>query len=56
MPVLGFIGLGAMGGRMAKQLLAEGYEIVVHDKRPEAVAPLVHAGASPAEDANEVGE
>lgn len=50
---LGFIGLGMMGGPMAKNLLAAGYRLLVLDTRPEALAPVVEAGgeamASPAE-------
>ncbi|GAA3445381.1 NAD(P)-dependent oxidoreductase [Planomonospora venezuelensis] len=47
----GFIGLGQMGAPMARHLTGRG--LVVHDTRPEAVAPLVDGGAraaaSPAE-------
>ncbi len=38
-----FIGLGQMGAPMAGHLTGAG--LVVHDARPEAVAPLVKAGA-----------
>ncbi|MDM0021792.1 NAD(P)-dependent oxidoreductase [Variovorax saccharolyticus] len=44
-PVVGFIGLGAMGAPMAARLQAAGYPLVVHDRREEAIAPLVQAGA-----------
>ncbi|WP_141577622.1 NAD(P)-dependent oxidoreductase [Actinomadura sp. WMMA1423] len=40
---VGFIGLGQMGAPMAAHLAGEG--LVVYDARPEAVAPLVKAGA-----------
>ncbi|MGH2587818.1 MAG: NAD(P)-dependent oxidoreductase [Dehalococcoidia bacterium] len=50
---VGFIGLGTMGQHMARHLQAAGYELVVHDLRPEAAASHVDAGAvwadSPAE-------
>ena len=42
---IGFIGLGAMGGRMAGALLEGGSNLVVFDERPEAMAPLVERGA-----------
>ena len=55
---VGFIGLGRMGEPMALRLVAAGYELVVHDVRPESVAPLVAKGAraakSPAEVASAV--
>jgi 3-hydroxyisobutyrate dehydrogenase-like beta-hydroxyacid dehydrogenase len=50
---VGFIGLGRMGEPMALRLVAAGYELVVHDVRPEGVAALTakgaRAAASPAE-------
>jgi 2-hydroxy-3-oxopropionate reductase len=49
--ILGFIGLGIMGKPMAKNLRKAGYELIVYDIRPGAVADLVevgaHAGKSP---------
>jgi 3-hydroxyisobutyrate dehydrogenase-like beta-hydroxyacid dehydrogenase len=42
---VGFIGLGRMGEPMALRLVAAGYELVVHDARPEAVAKLAAKGA-----------
>ncbi|MDD5298315.1 MAG: NAD(P)-dependent oxidoreductase [Rhodocyclaceae bacterium] len=49
----GFIGTGAMGRPMILNLLAGGFEVYFHARRPEAAAPLVAAGAvacaSPAE-------
>jgi 3-hydroxyisobutyrate dehydrogenase-like beta-hydroxyacid dehydrogenase len=47
-PAIGFIGLGAMGGGMARNLLAAGYELIGYDLRPEAVAAC--PGAQAAED------
>jgi 3-hydroxyisobutyrate dehydrogenase-like beta-hydroxyacid dehydrogenase len=44
-PRLGFIGLGAMGGRMARRLLAAGYELTVHDRARERAQPLELRGA-----------
>jgi 3-hydroxyisobutyrate dehydrogenase-like beta-hydroxyacid dehydrogenase len=42
---IGFVGLGAMGSRMAGLLLEDGTRLAVFDQRPEAMAPLVDAGA-----------
>jgi 3-hydroxyisobutyrate dehydrogenase len=44
-PRLGFIGLGAMGGRMARRLLAAGYDLTVHDRNRERARPLELSGA-----------
>jgi 3-hydroxyisobutyrate dehydrogenase-like beta-hydroxyacid dehydrogenase len=44
-PRLGFIGLGAMGGRMARRLLDAGYDLTVHDRKREQARPLEQAGA-----------
>lgn len=48
-PVLGFVGLGRMGGPMSRRLLAAGYEVVVNDQSAEAIAAVVEAGASSAD-------
>ena len=42
---VGFIGLGNMGKPMATNVLKAGFELTVHDIRPEPVAELVAAGA-----------
>jgi 3-hydroxyisobutyrate dehydrogenase-like beta-hydroxyacid dehydrogenase len=42
---IGFVGLGAMGSRMAGLLLEDGARLTVFDERPEAMAPLVDRGA-----------
>ena len=44
-PRLGFIGLGGMGGRMARRLLAAGYDLTVHDRTRERARPLEQSGA-----------
>ncbi|HSP49485.1 MAG TPA: NAD(P)-dependent oxidoreductase [Pseudolabrys sp.] len=55
---IGFIGLGNMGGPMARRLIEAGHKLVVYDTRNDAVAPLVALGAqvasSPADVANRV--
>jgi 3-hydroxyisobutyrate dehydrogenase len=45
---LAFIGVGRMGGRMAKRLLDAGYAVAIFDPSAEAVAPLVERGATAA--------
>lgn len=51
--LLGFVGVGRMGGPMASRLLDAGYRLCVYDVSDEATAPLVARGAelaaSPAE-------
>ena len=42
---IGFIGTGNIGAPIAAQMLRAGHELVVHDRRPEAAAPLLQAGA-----------
>lgn len=50
---IGFIGMGVMGKPMAKNLVKNGYSLIVFDVKPEPVAELVAMGqesaASPAE-------
>jgi len=46
--IVGFIGLGTMGGAMARNLLKKGHRLVVADVNPDAVAALTSAGASAA--------
>jgi 3-hydroxyisobutyrate dehydrogenase-like beta-hydroxyacid dehydrogenase len=45
---IGFIGLGSMGFPMATNLLNAGADLVVYDRRPEAVRELVSMGAEEA--------
>ena len=58
-PVIGFIGLGAMGGGMVDNLLAAGFDVIGFDLREEALARLKERGgrraSSPAEAASEAG-
>jgi len=51
-----FIGLGAMGSRMAANLLKAGYEVTVCDLAPEAVKKLADSGAKTAASAREAAE
>ena len=43
--VLGFVGLGHMGGPMSSRLLDAGYSLCVFDTNPDAMTPLVARGA-----------
>ena len=51
--LLGFVGVGRMGGPMSSRLLDAGYSLCIYDKDPNAAAALVARGArlarSPAE-------
>lgn len=46
---IAFIGLGNMGGPMAKNLLKQGFEVTVYDLSPSAITELKEAGANIAE-------
>lgn len=52
---VGFVGLGAMGGPMASNLLKAGYPLTVYDLVPARVQSLSEKGAAPAASAAEVG-
>ncbi len=47
---IGIIGLGRMGGNIARRLMAHDHACVVYDARPEAVSELEKAGAMGASD------
>ncbi len=51
--IIGFIGLGNMGGPMAKRLAAAGYEVHAFDINNAALDEAVAAGVHRAEDAND---
>jgi 3-hydroxyisobutyrate dehydrogenase len=53
---LGFIGLGQMGGQMAKHLARAGNDIIVFDQRRAAIDAVASAGASGADSTMAVGE
>jgi 3-hydroxyisobutyrate dehydrogenase-like beta-hydroxyacid dehydrogenase len=40
----GFIGVGQMGGGLARNLIRAGREVLVHDLNPEAVQQAIAAG------------
>lgn len=53
---VGIVGLGAMGGAMARRLIERGFDLVVHDTRPERMEAVSAAAAdSPAEVASGSG-
>jgi 3-hydroxyisobutyrate dehydrogenase-like beta-hydroxyacid dehydrogenase len=43
--VVGFVGLGIMGGRIAANLQKAGYKLVVHDLQRQAASRHLNAGA-----------
>ena len=53
-PVIGFIGLGLMGGNMVENLQNKGFKLVVMDLNKDAVAKVVARGASTASSAKEL--
>lgn len=46
---IGFIGVGRMGGPMARRLIEAGYDLTIFDTSAEAMAPLLAKGAKKAE-------
>lgn len=55
-PAVGFIGLGAMGARMAQRLIDAGHPLVVHDRDASASARLEAAGARSVASPREVAD
>ncbi len=55
MAKVGFIGLGIMGRPMAINLINAGHEVTAFDVFPEAITPVVEAGATAASSCAEVG-
>jgi 3-hydroxyisobutyrate dehydrogenase-like beta-hydroxyacid dehydrogenase len=54
--IVGFVGLGAMGSRMARRLLAAGHTVVGYNRTPERARALVGAGLEPAKSPRAVAE
>lgn len=48
MSKIGFVGIGAMGLNMSRNLLKAGFDLLVYNRTPEKCAPLVEAGAQTA--------
>ncbi len=55
-PALGFVGLGAMGGRMARRLLDGGFALHGYNRTPAKAADLVAAGMTLAASPRAVAE
>jgi 3-hydroxyisobutyrate dehydrogenase len=53
---VGFVGLGNVGGKLAGSLLRNGFELVVRDLDPAAMAPFLDAGAETAATGAELAE
>jgi 3-hydroxyisobutyrate dehydrogenase-like beta-hydroxyacid dehydrogenase len=45
---IGVIGVGNMGGAVARSMIRGGFDVIVHDLRPDAIQPLVDIGATAA--------
>ncbi|MBI3971642.1 MAG: NAD(P)-dependent oxidoreductase [Chloroflexi bacterium] len=54
--ILGFIGLGAMGGHMTRNLVKAGYRVVAYDLRSERLEACVAAGALAGRSAGDVAQ
>jgi len=55
-PTLGFIGLGAMGSRVARRLLDAGYPLNVYNRTVEKSRALAHAGATVCESPSQLAQ
>ena len=53
---VGFIGLGLMGSRMARNILKAGFPLTVWNRTREKMKPLLEAGAEGADSPREVAE
>lgn len=54
--LVGFIGVGMMGGPMARRMLQAGHALVVHDVDPAAIRPLIRLGARVARSPKDVAD
>jgi 3-hydroxyisobutyrate dehydrogenase-like beta-hydroxyacid dehydrogenase len=54
--VVGFVGLGTMGGKMTTNILKVGYKVVVHDLHRQAASHHLQAGAEWAETPSALAE
>lgn len=53
---IGFIGLGAMGSRIARNIIKAGFTCTIYDVRREAMEDLIRLGAYPASSPKDVAE
>ena len=56
MEKVGFVGLGIMGAAMARNLLAAGHDLVVHNRTRAKAEKLAEHGTSVADSPGEVAE
>jgi 3-hydroxyisobutyrate dehydrogenase-like beta-hydroxyacid dehydrogenase len=56
LPAVGIVGIGSMGGAVARRILEGGYRLRVHDARPEAVRELASLGATACSDPQALGD
>ena len=54
MEMIGFVGLGTIGGAIARNIQRAGYPMMVRDIIPEATQPLINGGAQPARSSAEI--
>ncbi len=54
--MIGFIGLGIMGGSMAENLVEKGFELVVHNRTKDKAEALIKKGAKWADSPQKVAE
>ncbi|MDP4083347.1 MAG: NAD(P)-dependent oxidoreductase [Bacillota bacterium] len=54
--MIGFIGLGIMGSRMAENLVSHGFELIVYNRTKEKASELLNKGAKWAASPREVAE
>ncbi|TMV82956.1 NAD(P)-dependent oxidoreductase, partial [Thioclava sp. BHET1] len=56
MSKIAFLGLGAMGARMASRLIEAGHEVTVWNRSPDAMKPLMAKGAQAARSPRDAAE
>jgi len=54
MEMIGVVGLGTIGGAIARNIQRAGYPMMVRDIIPEATQPLINGGAQPARSSAEI--
>ena len=55
MPRVGFVGVGDLGGEIARRILVAGWPLTIYARRPEVRAQFAAAGANIAEDLADLG-
>lgn len=53
---IGFVGIGVMGSRMVKRLLAANYDVTIYNRTKEKMKPLVELGAKPSANIPELAQ